>query len=255
MRFLFIVFLIFITILFTVPAYAIINPDTVIGIWLFEEEDADIAEDFSGNEHHGEVIGDVKWVEGKFGKGLEFPGVSGNYVKVPHHQDLNLGIFTIVYWCKMGTTAGWQIPVAKAGGSIRNFDFQTPANGGSVSLYFTQGASQWRGIDATTKITDEKWHHIAGTYDLENLRIYVDGNMENESQYDGPPDAVDKPMTFGDMESAHPMLGILDEVGIFNKALSAKEIQQIMNQGLDYGLNPVSALDKLATKWSEIKNK
>ncbi|HGJ65275.1 TPA: LamG domain-containing protein, partial [bacterium] len=115
--------------------------------------------------------------------------------------------------------------------------------------------SQWKGADAQTKITDERWHHIAGSYDLENLRIYVDGKMEKESKYKGPPDPVDQPMTFGDMENFHPILGVLDEVGIFNKALSANEIVSIMDKGLDLSINPVLTNGKLTTTWSKIKAK
>ena len=234
-------------------SHARIEKENIIGIWLFEEGKGKDVLDSSGNEHHGEINGAVKWVAGKIGGGLECPGATGNFVNIPHHENLNLSAFTITYWCKMGVTAGWQIPVGKANGANRNFDFQTPANGGTVSLYFTQGASQWKGVEATTIITDEKWHHITGTYDLENLRIYVDGVMEKESKYKGAPDHVDRSMTFGDMENAHPMKGVLDEVGIFSKAFSAEEIKVIMDRGLNIGANPVLSEGKLVATWAKVK--
>lgn len=234
-------------------SYARIDPESIIGMWLFDEGKGKIAGDSSINQLNGDITGAVKWSAGKFNSGLEFPGVSGNFVNIPHNELLNLTTFTITYWCKMGITAGWQIPVAKANGANRNFDFQTPAGGGTVSLYFTQGASQWKGADGKTSITNEKWHHIAGTYDLENLRIYIDGVMEKESKFKGAPDSVDTPMTFGDMENAHPMLGILDEVGIFNKAFSAEDIKSIMDRGLDFSVNPVLPKGKLATTWAGVK--
>ena len=232
-----------------------IDPGAIIGIWLFDDEDKFVV-DSSGNGHQGEIIGKVKWVDGKFGKGLEFPGASGNYVKVPHHEDLNLTSFTITYWCKMGITAGWQIPIAKAAGSNRNFDFQTPAGGGTVSLYFTQGAGQWKGVDGKTTITDNSWHHIAGTYDLETLKIYIDGAMEKEGKYKGSPDHVEEPLTFGDMQNGHPMGGVLDEVGIFSVALSDADIQNIKINGLSKatGITSVSYTGKTATTWANIKN-
>ena len=67
-----------------------IDPETVVGVWMFETDPKDGVRDNSGNGHNGEVTGDVKWVQGKFGEALEFPGVSGNLVSIPHAPELNL---------------------------------------------------------------------------------------------------------------------------------------------------------------------
>ena len=47
-----------------------------IGVWLFDEGDGKIVKDVSGNEHHGEIVGEVAWAGGKFGTALEFDGGS-----------------------------------------------------------------------------------------------------------------------------------------------------------------------------------
>ena len=247
--------LMIISLLFVYPIHARIDPGTIIGIWLFDKEDKEVVKDSSENGYHGEFVGNVKWVEGKYGGGLEFPGVAGNIVKVPHNEGLNLTTFTITYWCKMGETGGWQIPVAKGNGASRNFDFQIPAGGGTVSIFFSQGAIQFKGASAKTVITDEEWHHVASTYDQETLKIYVDGVMEGSGKYKGAPDHVDAPLTLGNMQDAHPMLGVLDEVGIFNEALSEDDINTIMISGLErtVGLTPVFPAGKLATTWARIK--
>ena len=222
---------------------------------LVDEDGNEFAIDSAENGHDGQIMGNVEWVDGKFGGGLEFPGVGGTIVNVPHSEDLNLSEFTITYWCKMGETGGWQIPVAKVDGGHRNVDFQTPAGGGSVGIYFTQGDAQWKGAEAKTTITDKEWHHIVGSYDLETLRIYIDGVVEGEGKHKGEPDHVDTPLTLGDMTAGSAMLGILDDVGIFNKALSDDDIQNIMNNGLDkvMGISPVFPVGKLTTTWAEVK--
>jgi hypothetical protein len=240
--------------------YAVVNPGDIIGIWLMDEDENGMAKDLSGNGHDGEIIGELEVVNGRFNKGFEFNGVLGNYVSVPHDESLNLAEFTITYWCKMGVSGFWQIPVLKvdgaAGGARRNVDFQTPPEGGIVSVYFSQGANQWRGAIGVTEVSDEEWHHIAGSYDQDNLLLYVDGVLEGEGSYDGDPDFMDDPLMFGSGE-IWPFLGIIDDVGIFNKALSADDIANIMENGLDraLGITAVSAAGKLTATWGDIRGK
>jgi len=236
-------------------SYAKIDPGAVIGIWFLDEDKGGVARDSSGNGHDGEIIGELKVVNAKFNKGFEFDGVLGNYVSVPHDKSLNLAEFTITYWCNMGVSGAWQIPVLKvdvaAGGVHRNVDFQTPPEGGEVSVYFSQGANQWRGANGTTVVSDEKWHNIAASYDLERLLLYVDGVLDGEGAHSGEPDFMDDPLMLGSGE-IWPFLGIIDDVGIFNKALSADDIVNIMNNGLA-GMTAVSPSGKLTTKWADLK--
>ena len=58
-------------ILFISAASASIDPDTVVGVWLFDEGKGDVASDASGNGLDGELMDKPKWVEGKFGMALE----------------------------------------------------------------------------------------------------------------------------------------------------------------------------------------
>ena len=233
-------------------SYAEIAPEDIIGIWFLDDDKGGVAKDSSGNGYDGEIIGDLEVVNAKFNKGFEFDGVLGNYVSVEHAKALNLAEFTITYWCNMDVSGAWQIPVLKvdnaAGGAHRNIDFQTPPAGGEVSVYFSQGANQWRGAIGTTVVSDEKWHHIAGSYDLDSLRLYVDGVLEGEGDHDGEPDFMDDPLMLGSGE-IWPFLGIIDDVAIFNKALSADDILNIMDDGLDktLGISAVSTAGKLTT--------
>jgi len=241
-------------------SYAEISPGDIIGIWFLNEIVGGVAKDSSGNGHDGEIIGDLEVVNAKFDKGFEFDGVLGNYVSVPHDESLDLAEFTVTYWCKMGVSGSWQIPVLKVDGATsgahRNVDFQTPPEGGGVSVYFSQGANQWRGAIGTTVVSDEEWHHIAGSYDLDRLLLYVDGVLEGEGDHDGVPDFMEDPLMLGSGE-IWPFLGIIDDVGIFNKALSADDIVNIMNNGLDKALSitAVSSAGKLTATWGGIKRR
>jgi len=79
-----------------------IDPETVLGIWLLDENKGGVARDSSKNSRDGKITGSLKVVKAKFNKGFEFEGKLNNYVSVPHDKSLNLADFTITYWSKMG---------------------------------------------------------------------------------------------------------------------------------------------------------
>ena len=68
--------------LIALPSLAEIDPKNITGMWLFDEGKGGTAADSSENGNDGEIHG-AKWVDGKFGKALEFDGAS-NWVEVPH---------------------------------------------------------------------------------------------------------------------------------------------------------------------------
>ncbi|MDP6597808.1 MAG: LamG domain-containing protein [Candidatus Poribacteria bacterium] len=247
-------FMVFVSILVE-QSSAKVEPGAVLGIWLLDENKGGVATDSSKNGRDGKMTGSLKVVKAKFDQGFEFEGKLNNYVSVPHDKSLNLEKFTITYWCQMGGSGKWQIPVQKvdnaAGGSHRNVDFQTPPAGGNVSVYFSQGANQWRGANGKTEVSDEKWHHTAGSYDGKKLLLYVDGVQEAEGSHKGKPDFMDDPLMLGGGR-LWPFKGIIDDIGLFNKALSIDEIKTIMKEGLSSML-AVSPSGQLTLTWAEIK--
>lgn len=81
---------------------ASIQPEDIVGVWLLDEGEDEIAKDVSGNEHHGEVVaenGKAEWATGKFGQALYLE--SGGHVMIPHDDSLNLVEFTISVWVKV----------------------------------------------------------------------------------------------------------------------------------------------------------
>lgn len=58
-------------------------PDTIQGMWTFEEGKGDTVKDLSGNGSDGVITGDLKWVDAKFGGGIEFSGVDAqNHIRI-----------------------------------------------------------------------------------------------------------------------------------------------------------------------------
>ena len=75
MRYLRINFALFLSLLLmTLPSSAEIDPATIVAGWLFDEGKGNVVSDLSDNGHNDEIQGTPKWVDGKFGKALEFDG-------------------------------------------------------------------------------------------------------------------------------------------------------------------------------------
>ncbi|HIE26198.1 TPA: hypothetical protein EYP66_02805 [Candidatus Poribacteria bacterium] len=83
---------------------AIPKPESIIGAWLFDEGKGDEVKDSSGKERNGKIIGNAKWISGKFGKALEF--TPGNKVEIPHADDFTTSTFTLMAWINIPKATG-----------------------------------------------------------------------------------------------------------------------------------------------------
>ena len=70
------VVVLFMTSMLAVSSYAVLDPETVVGIWKFDEGKGNTAKDASENGNDGTLTNKPKWVDGKFGKALELDGSS-----------------------------------------------------------------------------------------------------------------------------------------------------------------------------------
>ena len=239
-------------------SYANIDLGTIVGMWLFDNED-DVAEDSSGNGFDGELVGEVEWVEGKFGLALEFGGGGGDMVKIPHNEKLTLSTYSLIAWVKVPEVTGaWQDIIAKDG-PPRNYGVWTFNNSGLIHHSFFDAAGNNRTSNSTTQVTDDQWHHIAATYDKEFTRIYVDGIKEGENAFSDDPAPNNFAVTIGggpeNSPATHQLSGVIDDAAIFNVALDEDDINKIINNGLAraLGMTAVSGTGKLSTTWAGIK--
>jgi len=235
-----------------------IDPETVVGVWLFDTDPKAGVKDNSDNGHDGEIQGNVEWVAGKFGEALEFSGESGNLVSIPHAPELNLVEFTIVAWYKGEDTGSWQYFVSKEiPHDSRNYSLGVNQGTGVILVQLTVGAQQWKTATGATALTDGEWYHMAGTYDGAAIKAWVNGVVEGQVAEQGEPDhPEDQPLRIGAVNGI-PAKGIVDEVALFNVALEEEDIQDIMSNGLSETLQitAVGPAQKLAVTWGRIKEK
>jgi hypothetical protein len=254
------IFISILVLLLTTNAFARIDPESLAGLWLFEEGRGDTAEDSSGKGNHGAITGPIEWVDGKFGQGLEFNGTN-TWVEVQSSDTLVLEELTMVAWAKLNESRGtrWQSIMMK-GQNPRNYLLCVDRDTQRLQISITKGAPDaWGGPIAGPEVTDGEWHHLAGVIGEEaGLLIFTDGIQVGQEGYSAPSlDATPEVLRIGDGSAGgHQADGILDEVAVFNIPLELEDIQEIMNDGLESatGLGAaVEAHGKLATVWGGIK--
>ncbi len=231
-----------------------IDAKSIVGLWLMES-DKEVA-DMSKNGNHGEVKGNLKLVDGKFGKALLYPAQKDSFVEIKHNNSLDLTTFSFTMWVKLNPTNTYQCVIAKtADGLTENY---TGYLMDSTKVFWTRftsgGATKW-GFQkfGVTPITDDTWHHLAGTYDMKSVKSYVDGKVEADAPFEGKPDVNIGPLTIGACTGMpYPVNGIIDEVALFNVALTEDDIKNIMNNGL-IRTTAVTSMDKLTTAWGLLK--
>ena len=217
----------------------------------YDEGDGDTAEDFSENEHEG-VIDNPKWVNGKFGKALEFDGTS-TFVTVESTRELNVDACSFMAWVNAEHWNGVRQVVGKSvhGGCGGRVQYGLFSDGGVLKLRLETEAGR---ADISTDLPETgEFVHVAFTNDTDKAKIYLDGKEMVEADTPGKLGANDDPWRIGqDCDRAQYIFaGIIDEVRLWNRALSEEEINTFMDQGVD--ALDVEAIGKLSTTWGRLK--
>ncbi len=90
--------MVIIGLMFSSLSRAAVDPETAVGIWLFDEGDGNNVKDTSGKDNHGAIVGDPEWVAAKIGKGLDLDGLD-DHVEVPDSDTLDIDeALSIVAW-------------------------------------------------------------------------------------------------------------------------------------------------------------
>jgi len=226
----------------------------LVGLWLFDEGSGNVAKDSSGNGHDGEIQG-AQWGTGKFGGGLVFDG--DDMVVVADDDGLDLTSFTLAASIKVdGQSGKWQIVASKENRNPtqRNYGMFCNINTGVIHYSFTT-SSGWKSFDAQTVVTDNQWHYIAATYEQPNFRMYLDGEVDAEVEPDTVPDATDNVLFIGGCDIGdYWMTGIIDEVVLFDNALSQAELKALRSDGGQSLVTAVQPSGKISMTWGQIKS-
>ena len=251
-------FVMFVLVAFVVSfTHAAVDSDeNLILYFSFDEVDGKTVIDHSNYGNNGNIIGDPQLTDGKFGKALKFNGET-DWIEVPHDDILTVetGV-TVMAWINAERHMGpnnqrWQGILSK-GNSPRSYSFYTESP--SECLHLSSGGS---GSVCTGKIELNKWAHVVGQVDDGVHRYWLNGESVGEFGGKNPlPGLADTSnvLVGRTPEGNRQFLGLIDEVRIWNRALSEEEVIREMNIGVERGTS-VDPLDKVATTWGALKTK
>lgn len=166
--------------------------------------------------------------------GISFNGTSDR-VTVPYNASLSLTQFTVAAWIKTSSTATYQTVVGKQYDAT-NQNYTLYVHDGKAEITFQHSPIVTGGGQVSTGtsiVNDGQWHYLAGTFDGSNLKIYVDGVLENTLATTYTPLTSTFPFAIGAWPAGgNPLSGSVDELSVWNTALPASQIFSNMNSSL-----------------------
>jgi hypothetical protein len=228
---------------------AVPAPEGLVSWWRAEGD----ARDVRGN-NHGKIVGNVSYASGQVGLAFKFDGFE--QVEVAASQDLSLTTaVTMEAWIKpigLRPEGHYGTLIAKGNGTNRNYSlFLSPKRALHVS-YYTTGETNVLLETDNDLVPFEQFSHVAGVIDTasEVMQIYLNGKLVATRATAGPLVPNNLPLTIGRSDNPGVIFGfygLIDEVAVYNRALSQAEIQSIANAGSAGKRVPVAG-DKEKTK-------
>jgi hypothetical protein len=221
-----------------------------VSYWKFDEGSGTTASDSVGGNDGilydadaTNADGDTppQWTSGQVGSALSFDGVD-DYVEIPYDPSFNLSSFTLQAWVKFtqNDTYARIISRPSGGNPTDGYSFFVLGNAWGKLYGGVQGEGQAYSVSVSTSpftFADDNWHLATFVRDVEanNISIYVDGVLYGSYPDSSPGDMEHnyQGIIIGSYDGSTDFFeGLIDEVAIYNRALSAEEIQQHYQNGL-----------------------
>ena len=186
------------------------------------------------------------WVDGIMGKALSFDGTYNQYVNVsePQSDVFDVGDqVTVSHWFKTSTTQSQSGMVNRDNDDNTGYKYMTYLSGSSGALSFNIRQAS----DVTSVMTgdlgagywaDGEWHHIVGVFDKnlasDRLKLYIDGQLaDSDPAYneDISSSVNDDGIEIGRWRDIDAFWGEIDDVRLYNVALSETEVRKLYNSG------------------------
>ncbi|MFA6250235.1 MAG: DUF2341 domain-containing protein [Candidatus Shapirobacteria bacterium] len=216
--------------------------DGLVGYWNFDNGSGTTAADLSGNNNTGTLGSGSSapgWYSGKYGIGISFPGTQ-TYIDSGSATSLNpTSQITLSAWISFSTqpdATGNPNAIDKWDWPNNKRSWFLGTEGGKIAASISRDGSFVNRLGYTdpTTITLNTWQHLAMTYDGQNMVIYKNGQKLNTQSYNQPYTIYSNNLTSvllgrsrGVEGSIRFFNGLVDEVRIYNRALSTNEVAQL----------------------------
>jgi glucose/arabinose dehydrogenase len=219
------------------------TPAGLVGAWGFDERSGPQTTDSSGMGHTGRIAGAAR-AAGRFGGALAFTA-DKQWVTVASSAALNPASSL--------TVEGWVRP-AKGGSAWRTVAVKEASKGLAWGLYATGSAKREPWSAARRSLPAKRWTHLAVTYDAIAIRLYVDGAVVATRPRTAPLLTSSKPLRFGGNGLWREWYrGLLDEIRVYDRALSAAEIRADMTTAINPGAAKPARAGKAVSKSARIR--
>jgi hypothetical protein len=226
-----------------------------ISYWKFDESSGTTAYD-SVCTNNGTIYG-ATWTTGRINGALSFDGVN-DFVMVPNNQgqQITTNQITLSAWIKLDADVGnTQRGIIGGQGNVRDYilwgleifgDGYGGSGGNQLVFLDSDGRTAHYTCMSPTDLNLNQWYHVAVTDNAGAIRIYQDGELDwsCDKGY-GIPSNITIPIIIGATRpEMYSFFGTIDDVRIYDRALSYEEIQRLYQNRLtdfgDYHLRPVS---------------
>ena len=211
----------------------------LVAAYGFEEASGPAVTDSSGLNNAGTIINNAaRTAAGKIGRAIDFDGVN-DYVSVADANSLDLTTgMTLEAWVQLDTVSPWRIAIFKEKPGSVVYDLYATNTSRSPQGEARFGAAIVQ-LGAPPALTAGVWTHLAVTYDGAALRVFRNGTQAATVARTGAIQTSTGALRIGgDLIWGEYLDGRIDEVRIYNRALSAGEITTDMTRPVAPGTQP-----------------
>src|SRR5690242_1389201 len=200
----------------------------LVAAYGFDEGSGTTVTDASGNGNTGTITNAAWAATGKYGKALQFNGTNA-FVSIPNAASLQLSTgMTLEAWVNPSTVnANWRDVIYKGNDNYYLEATSTSASKPDAGLI---AGGSYADAFGTAKLAANTWSYLTETYDGSTLRLYVNGTQVASTAHTGAIATSTNPLQIGgDSIYGQFFAGLIDEVRVYNVALTAAQIQTDMN--------------------------
>ncbi len=199
----------------------------LVSYWKLDEGTGSSISDSSGYGNGGTVTGSPLWSTGHSGTALELSG-STQYASVPYNAlyDFNQsGGFTVSAWIKLTSGVSSLRFVLTQGYGERGWYLAIDENNKLKAAY---NSPSYGTLSGSSALSSDVWHHVALSYAPSAIKLYVDGQAIATDSTTTQMPAINTagPFLIGNRWS-NGFAGSIDEVRVYNRALSLSEVGEI----------------------------
>ncbi len=211
-------------------------PAGLVAGYSFNEGSGSAASDRSGNGNTATVVNGAPWVAGKYGTGLSFDGTS-HYLTIPNSPSLDIlgaGLSLSMWVNPQPLPAGGDsVLLGKFWGVDMNspfYQYGLELTGGNQPYFYLGTSSGMLIAPMNSTIPYGQWTHLVVVFDGTQVKFYANGNLVRTQSMTASITARGKAINIGaDLRPLQFHRGLLDEVRIYNRALTAAEVLADMN--------------------------